>query len=305
MIVGIDEVGRGAWAGPLVVGAVLLDDSTIQGLTDSKKLTRLQRETLDTEIRKKALGVGLGWVSAHHVDQIGLSNALKLASKRALVHIRQEYKKIIIDGTIRLIEDPRVITMKKADLLVPSVSAASIIAKVARDNYMRYVDTIFPGYKFATHVGYGTAAHQGAIRKLGVTPLHRLSYTPLHNKKVSRKFTPFHEIPLTAEQIIEAAENEVSNFLKRNGHTILERKWSTESCEIDIISQKKGTLYFTEVKYGSKNSTRETTISVRKRKQMMAATELFLDTQSSSNVILAVAHAVGAPPKVVQFLEFS
>jgi ribonuclease HII len=179
MIVGIDEVGRGAWAGPLVVGAVLLGGASIEGLTDSKLLSRKQRELLDIEIRQKALGIGIGWVSARHIDQIGLSEALKLASRKALAHIRHGYKEIIIDGTIRLIEDPRVTLMKKADLLIPSVSAASIVAKVARDNYMRHADGVFPGYKFTGHVGYGTAAHRAAIEEFGVTPLHRLSFAPL------------------------------------------------------------------------------------------------------------------------------
>ena len=179
MIVGIDEVGRGAWAGPMVVGAVLLGDATIEGLTDSKKLSKRQRELLDIEIRQKALAIGLGWVSAKQIDQIGLSEALKLASRKALAHIRHEYREIIIDGTIALINDPRVTLMKKADLLVPSVSAASIVAKVARDNYMKHLDGVFPGYKFPTHVGYGTAAHIAAIGTLGVTPLHRLSFAPL------------------------------------------------------------------------------------------------------------------------------
>src|SRR5690606_11380654 len=162
MIVGIDEVGRGAWAGPLVVGAVLLGGVEIDGLTDSKKLTKKQRELLDIEIRQKARGVGLGWVSAKDIDKIGLSGALKLASRRAVAHIRHEYREIIVDGTIRLLDDPRVTLMKKADFLVPSVSAASIVAKVARDNYMRHVDGVFPGYKFRGHVGYGTAAHRAA-----------------------------------------------------------------------------------------------------------------------------------------------
>ncbi|HSW77660.1 MAG TPA: ribonuclease HII [Candidatus Chromulinivoraceae bacterium] len=179
MIVGIDEVGRGAWAGPLVVGAVLLASVPIEGLTDSKKLTRLQRERLNVEIRQKAAGIGLGWVSAKQIDRIGLSEALKLASRMAVAHIHTTYDEIIIDGTVKFIDDPRVRVMKKADLLVPSVSAASIVAKVARDNYMKHLDMIFPGYKFSGHVGYGTAAHRSAIDLLGVTPFHRLSYAPL------------------------------------------------------------------------------------------------------------------------------
>lgn len=184
MIVGIDEVGRGAWAGPMVVGAVLLGDVNIPGLTDSKKLTQKRREQLDIQIRQQALAIGLGWVSAKQIDTIGLSAALKLASAKAIAHIHQEYKEIIIDGTIRLIDDPRVSLMPKADLLVPSVSAASIIAKVARDNYMKHLDEVFPGYNFSTHVGYGTATHRAAIENRGVTPLHRLSFGPLKKFQV-------------------------------------------------------------------------------------------------------------------------
>lgn len=163
----------------MVVGAVLLGAVTIEGLTDSKKLTKQRRELLDIEIRQKALAIGLGWVSARQIDQIGLSEALKLASRKALAHIRHDYREIIIDGTIALIDDPRVTLMKKADLLVPSVSAASIVAKVARDNYMKHLEGVFPGYKFPAHVGYGTAAHIAAIDVLGITPLHRLSFAPL------------------------------------------------------------------------------------------------------------------------------
>lgn len=180
MIIGIDEVGRGAWAGPLVVGAVLLGDVHIEGLTDSKMLTKKRREALDLEIRQKAKAIGIGWVSATHIDEIGLSQALKLATRRAMAHLQHhDCREIIIDGTIALLDDPRVTLMKKADLLVPCVSAASIVAKVARDNYMRHLDAIFPGYKFVSHVGYGTAIHREAIKHNGVTPLHRLSFAPL------------------------------------------------------------------------------------------------------------------------------
>ncbi len=163
MILGIDEVGRGPWAGPLVVGAVVLGGAQIEGLTDSKKLTKKRRDVLDVEIREKALGFGLGWVTANEIDDIGLSQALKLATRRAVEQISAAYHEIIIDGTVNFLADTNkgqyVTTMKKADLLIPSVSAASIIAKVARDNYMSQQDDVYPGYGFSRHVGYGTALH--------------------------------------------------------------------------------------------------------------------------------------------------
>jgi ribonuclease HII len=309
MIVGIDEVGRGAWAGPLVVGAVLLGGVEIGGLTDSKKLTKKQREELDLEIRQKAVAVGLGWVSARHIDQIGLTEALKLASRRAIAHIRHDYSEIIIDGTFAFLDDPRVAVMAKADLLVPSVSAASIVAKVARDNYMRHVDGIFPGYKFASHVGYGTAAHRKAIDESGVTSLHRLSYAPLAQYRGMEGLKgPAKKLKVwTSKQVGDAAEKKVAAHLKKQGHEILERNWRTKFCEIDIISKKDGTLYFTEVKHRKNNLAGDglAAITPRKQRQMAFAAEFYAASNklAGSNLLLAAASTSGVPPKVESFLE--
>lgn len=186
MILGIDEVGRGPWAGPLVVGAVVLGGAQIDGLIDSKKLTKKQREALNIEICGRAAGYGLGWVSAAEIDDIGLSMALRLAARRAVETVDKtgaSYREIIIDGTVNFLRDTSkgrfVATMKKADLLVPSVSAASIIAKVARDNYMAEQGAHYPAYGFGSNAGYGVAKHRAAIEQFGVTPLHRLSFAPL------------------------------------------------------------------------------------------------------------------------------
>lgn len=187
MILGIDEVGRGPWAGPLVIGAVVLGDTVIEGLTDSKKLSKKRRDDLDVIIRRDALGYGIGWVAAAELDEIGLSAALVLATKRAVEQVNVPYHKIVIDGTINFLKgtakEAYVTTLPKADLLESSVSAASIIAKVARDNYMITQDELYPHYKFGSHVGYGTAAHRAAIEAYGITPLHRLSFAPLKKYK--------------------------------------------------------------------------------------------------------------------------
>lgn len=184
MILGIDEVGRGPWAGPLVVGAVVLPDNyTIEGLTDSKKLSAKRRTELDAQIRTQALGWGLGWVYPAELDEIGLSAALRLATIRAVEAVRVPYHEIIIDGTINfLLETTKgkyVTTLPKADLLIPAVSAASIIAKVARDAYMEEQAVMYPEYGFESHVGYGTAKHQQALMSHGVTPIHRTSFAPI------------------------------------------------------------------------------------------------------------------------------
>lgn len=311
MIVGIDEVGRGAWAGPLVVGAVLLGGSSIEGLTDSKLLSKKERERLDGEIRRLARGIGLGWVSAHQIDQIGLSEALKLASRRALAHIHHEYQEIIIDGTIRLIDDPRVTLMKKADLLVPSVSAASIVAKVARDNYMNHLDGIFPGYAFKGHVGYGTAAHRKAIDEIGVTPIHRLSFAPLKKYQTTPSKDTSAAILLpanpTTKQTGDEAETVTASYLQELGHEVVARNWRTKFCEIDIVSKCNDTLYFTEVKYRKTASHGGGIAAVTKKKQqqMAFAAELYCARFGikNSNLRLCVADVAGKPPVVKEFLE--
>jgi ribonuclease HII len=184
--VGIDEVGRGCWAGPLVAGAVILREP-IDGLRDSKKLSKKRRDALAIEIYEKAY-VGLGWVTADEVDKLGLTKAVQLAMLRAmkLLHEQVEaYDEVIIDGNhnffanVQGFKTENISTLIRADDLVPAVSAASIAAKVARDNYMAEISADYPDYKFDVNVGYGTAAHQAALKLHGVTILHRKSYKPI------------------------------------------------------------------------------------------------------------------------------
>lgn len=201
MILGIDEVGRGPWAGPLVVGAVILGGAEIDGLDDSKKLTKKRREALDVEIREKAAAWALGWVSAQELDDIGMSEALRLATRRAVEQIQAQcrqqnlaFSEIIIDGKVNFLRgtalEKFVATIPKADGLIPSVSAASIIAKVARDQFMAEQDAVYPGYGFKSNAGYGVAKHRAAIERLGVTPLHRLSFAPLAKYAVTPRAVP-------------------------------------------------------------------------------------------------------------------
>ena len=201
MILGIDEVGRGPWAGPLVVGAVILGGAEIDGLDDSKKLTKKRRQALDALIRQQAVAWALGWVSAQELDDIGMSEALRLATRRAVEQIQAQcrqqnlaFSEIIIDGKVNFLRgtalEKFVMTMPKADGLIPSVSAASIVAKVARDQFMAEQAAAYPGYGFASNAGYGVAKHRAAIERLGVTPLHRLSFAPLAKYAVKPRAVP-------------------------------------------------------------------------------------------------------------------
>lgn len=177
--VGIDEVGRGCWAGPVVAGAVILN-SPIAGLKDSKKLTKKQREKLAVEIFDKAIAVGLGWVDPKTVDEIGLSAAVRQAMELALAEIDATYDEIIVDGHLNfLAELSESRAVVRADDTVPAVSAASIVAKVARDQYMSEISEHFPNYQFDKHVGYGTALHLEMLKTHGVSVLHRKSFKPV------------------------------------------------------------------------------------------------------------------------------
>lgn len=338
MILGIDEVGRGPWAGPLVVGAVVLGGAVIDGLDDSKKLSKKRRELLDIEIREKADAFGLGWVTAGELDEVGMSEALRLATRRAVEQISAPYHEIIIDGTINLLSGTSkggyVTTLPKADALIPSVSAASIIAKVARDAYMAEQDEVYPGYNFAGHSGYGVAKHREAIEKLGVTPLHRLSFAPLQKYRKSddvelhsslgrlrsQIVSSLHrdntglQMPQTetklssTRQIGNESETVAANYLVRHGHEIVERNWRTRWCEIDIVSSKRGTLYFTEVKHRKNDESGNgiAAITPTKQRQMTLAARMYvqLHEQSRSYDLLLVAISTnGNPPGVVEYIE--
>ena len=300
MIVGIDEVGRGPWAGPLVVGAVVLG-CDIDGLTDSKKLTKKRREILSAEILEKAAAVGLGWVHADEIDELGLSASLVEATKRALTQITVPYHEIIIDGTVNFLADtgkgPYVTTLKKADLLIPSVSAASIVAKVARDRFMEEQHEIYPAYGFGSHVGYGTAAHRAAIARHGVTPLHRLSFAPLAKYRGAVEPTGSAAAGATTKTVGDRAESVVANYLKKNGHEIVERNWKTKFCEIDIVSSLGETIYFTEVKYRqtAAQGGGMAAITPKKLRQMRFAAEYYAvkNRASDTDLMLAAASVSG------------
>ena len=296
MILGIDEVGRGPWAGPLVVGAVILGGVEIDGLDDSKKLTKKRREALDEVIREQAAAWALGWVSAGELDDVGMSQALRLATRRAVKQIQSQCKEknlafdeIIIDGTVNFLADTAleryVTVMAKADGLIPSVSAASIIAKVARDQYMTEQDVVYPGYGFASNAGYGVAKHRAAIERLGVTPLHRLSFAPLQkyagtegSVQPSSSSQIRHKQRNTTRQIGDMGEQTAADWLTADGHEIIARNWRTRYCEIDIVSMKDDVLWFTEVKYRKNDDFGGglAAITAKKQRQMRFAAELFM-----------------------------
>ncbi len=310
LIAGIDEVGRGSWAGPLVVGLVIFRyDQTIDGLDDSKKLTKHRREVLCREIQQQAIAIGVGWVDANIIDKIGLSAALKLATERAYQQISAQIKdrieRIIIDGTIRLLDQPNVITMIKADGQIPSVSAASIVAKVFRDNYMSKIDKLFPNFSFSENVGYGTGSHQVALTKFGpIAGIHRQSFAPIA-KQLGRS----NKLPKIDSTIGRIAEKVAADYLKTLGHEIIAQNWRNKFCEIDIISQHKNVLYFIEVKY-RKNEIHGSgleAITTTKLKQMRFAADFYLtknfDLTNLPEIRISAISLSQDPPSVDHFID--
>ena len=316
MILGIDEVGRGCWAGPLVVGAVVLGGARIEGLTDSKKLSKKRREALNIEILAKADGVGLGWVGAHEVDELGLSKALRLATRRAVRAVKAPYHEIILDGTVNFLVDTplerHVSLMPKADLLVPSVSAASIVAKVARDSYMYECAADYLEYGFENHVGYGTAMHRAAIDSRGVTPEHRLSIAPLAKYRSQAAVSapdvePVASEVMTTRKTGDISESLVANELVKRGHEIIERNWKTRSCEIDIISKKHQTYYFTEVKHRKNDQSGDglAAITAKKLARMRYGVRLYVQYKGlhDNDLMMMAAATSGEPAKLVELIE--
>lgn len=326
MILGIDEVGRGPLAGPLVVGGVILKDATADWcaeLTDSKKLTAKKRTELAKLILQNASATALGWVSSRELDAIGMSKALRLAVQRVVTNIQAQkvpFTEIIIDGTVNFLSDTPLenytTTLKKADFLIKEVSAASIIAKVARDEYMVNLAEKYPGYGFEKHVGYGTAAHLSALQNLGPCSEHRTSFAPVARmsilqghpeataevKQPSPVTTGARNAGLakySSSFVGREAEGIVADYLRSHGHTIVSRNHKTKFYEIDIISTLGSTIYFTEVKYRQSQSRGTSLEMINKKKldQMRFAAEAFLKFQphlkNNFSPVLAAAAVSG------------
>ena len=181
-IAGIDEAGRGALAGPVCAAAVILPNlpertRTLAGVRDSKQMTQLQRERFEPLIKEIAISWGVGFATAAEIDEIGILPATRLAVKRAVDTLSPNPDYLITDY-LKLpdIDIPQE-HFVKGDMRSLTISAASVLAKTARDAHMRQLDEQFPGYDLSRHKGYGTKAHRAAIQKLGKSPIHRQSFT--------------------------------------------------------------------------------------------------------------------------------
>lgn len=179
LIAGIDEVGRGPLAGPVVAAAVILDQSIeILGLDDSKKISKQKRNELFKIIHEKALGIGIGVVNANEIDQLNILQATHLAMKKAVEDLDIVAEFLLVDAILLNMGIPEQ-KLYQGDQKSNSIAAASIIAKVTRDELMCQYDQKYPGYSFSNHSGYGTKEHLSNLEMLGPTPIHRKSFEPV------------------------------------------------------------------------------------------------------------------------------
>jgi ribonuclease HII len=180
LVAGVDEAGRGPLAGPVFAAAVILDDLLpIKGLADSKKLTPKKREHLYDIIKAQALCFCVATASVEEIDQLNILQATLLAMQRAVKGLRLKPTKVLVDGNRLPLLDIRAEAIVKGDSKVPSISAASILAKVERDRWCVEVDAQFPNYGFLAHKGYGTRVHLRALQEYGPCVLHRRSFAPV------------------------------------------------------------------------------------------------------------------------------
>jgi ribonuclease HII len=179
IVAGVDEAGRGPWAGPVVAAAVVLDaDNVPDGIADSKALSATRREALFEAIQATS-NVGIAFADTERIDRDNILAATMWAMQRAVAELTPAPELVLVDGNRAPQFDCAGETIVKGDARSLSIAAASIVAKVARDRMMVRYDARYPGYGFASHKGYGTAAHSEALRRLGLTPLHRRSFKPV------------------------------------------------------------------------------------------------------------------------------
>ena len=180
LVCGVDEVGRGPLCGPVVTAAVILDpENPVQGLNDSKKLSEKRREALFDEIREKALSWCIARADVAEIDELNILHATMLAMQRAVTGLSLKPDLALIDGNRCPALPCRAEAIIKGDGKVPQISAASILAKVARDREMLELDAKYPGYGIGGHKGYPTKVHMEALKKYGATPIHRRSFKPV------------------------------------------------------------------------------------------------------------------------------
>ena len=274
IIAGVDEVGRGPLAGPVVAAAVILPkDHTIEGLRDSKKISKKRRESLFPFIYEQAIDIGLGEVDVKTIDKINIREATFKAMKMALDDLSTIPDGALIDGhqlNDQSIPNEGIIG---GDDKVDSIKAASIIAKVTRDRIMKEYSIIFPEYGFENHSGYGTKIHIEALEKYRATPIHRRSFKPVKNLMPTFKWLVDHD------RISWMGKKLAALHLKKSGMSVMDLDWEgISNNSIDIVAKDNDHLIFVDVNtyYKNQDDLKKDNEVDRLKKTMLPAMNLYL-----------------------------
>ena len=269
LVAGIDEVGRGPLAGPVVAAAVILPkECKIEGVNDSKKLSAKKREELYDIILEKAVSYGIGIVSNERIDEINILQATYEAMREALSQLKPKADYILADAvTIPMVSTPQR-GIVKGDATSMSIGAASIVAKVYRDRMMEAYDEVYPGYGFASNKGYGAAEHLEGIRKQGITPIHRKTFV--------KNFLP--QDGETTSDKGHRGEALAAKQMEKMGYEILKRNYYALKGEIDIIAKKDNYIVFTEVKYrqSEEMGTPAEAVDYKKQQNIIRAAKVYM-----------------------------
>ena len=302
LIAGVDEAGRGPLAGPVVAAAVILPNYyDLKGLDDSKKLTPKKRSQLFVEIQHQATAIGVGVVAAAEIDKTNILQATHQAMKMALGRLKPRPDQAVIDGhalPTQIIPNKGVI---KGDQTVDVIKAASIIAKVTRDNMMEQYDIIFPAYGFRKHKGYGTREHMDKLRLNKACVIHRKSFKPVASAMPTLSW-------LRKEgRIGQWGEQTAAVYLLERGYEIVAMNVHCDPYgEIDIIAEKDGIIIFVEVKTYSKKQlgTPAQNIDQNKLKKLEAAIHKYVvDMQVKKDIFLDLI-CVYLKPSIPMFEHF-
>ena len=302
IIAGVDEAGRGPLAGPVVAAAVILPNSyNLEDLDDSKKVTPKKRSQLFVEIQHQATAIGVGVVAAADIDKTNILQATQQAMKMALGRLKPRPDQAVIDGhalPTQIIPNKGVI---KGDQTVDVIKAASIIAKVTRDNMMEQYDIIFPAYGFRKHKGYGTREHMDKLRLNKACVIHRKSFKPVASAMPTLSW-------LRKEGGIgQWGEQTAAVYLLERGYEIVAMNVHCDPYgEIDIIAEKDGIIIFVEVKTYSKKQlgTPAQNIDQNKLKKLEEAIHKYVvDMQVKKDIILDVI-CVYLKPSIPMFEHF-
>jgi len=274
IIAGVDEVGRGPLAGPVVAAAVILPkDHTIEGLRDSKKISKKRRESLFPLIYEQAIDIGTGEVDVKTIDKINIREATFKAMKMALDDLSTIPDRALIDGhplNDQSIPNEGIIG---GDDKVDSIKAASIIAKVTRDRIMKEYSIIFPEYGFENHSGYGTKIHIEALEKYRATPIHRRSFKPVKNLMPTFKWLVDHD------RISWMGKKLAALHLKKSGTSVMDLDWEgISNNSIDIVAKDNDHLIFVDVNtyYKNQDDLKKYNEVDRLKKTMLPAMNLYL-----------------------------